>query len=60
MDSVLNWLPSVASCMAIQAFCLGVLHVLDPAHPRSDLQNLHRMSGKTAPTVIKSGLKPRV
>lgn len=60
MQSVFTWLPSVACCMAIQAFCLGALHVIDPGQPRSDLQNLHRMSGINAPTVAKSGLKPRV
>jgi len=50
----------VACCVAIQGFWLGILHVTNPRTPADDLQNLHRLSGKTNPTLLISSPMPRV
>ena len=60
MQSLSIWLPPVACCMAIQGFWLGALAVIQPRLGPADLQDLHRFSGTTAPTVNTKGLNPRV
>jgi hypothetical protein len=60
MQSLFAWLSPVACCVAIQGFWLGILHVTNPRTPADDLQNLHRLSGKTNPTLPISSPMPRV
>jgi hypothetical protein len=59
MQSLLPLLPSVACCVAIQGFWLGVLLIIHPQQQPQYLQDLHRLSRTIEPTVQKSGLKPR-
>ncbi len=60
MQSIRIWLQPVICCIAIQAFWLGTLQILNPQNTHGDLQDLHRFGGAIAPTVKSSANKHRV
>jgi hypothetical protein len=60
MQSLLPLLPSVACCVAIQGFWLGVLLIIHPQQQPQYLQDLHRFSRTIEPKFQNNPLKPRV
>lgn len=64
MQGLTVWLPSVACCMAIQGFWLAALVILQPRSdapvPAPDLQDLHRLRGRSLTRLIQDERKPRV